>query len=264
MHAEHEIRMVSGRELPQQFHLGPRCRLDWLMVKDDRPEGPTLSVKPRGVLWTSAARQAEVSGRISTAWSETYFGRGYDAKRRASKPILTRMRETFTPERLWPVQLDSEQGSVARLGSEADLVEAARRWPDGQGRISFEAMAADGIDGVWATSEVLPGAWVSSEWQDPNAAVRAQFYGWEVESVAWLRADHLTVGKSVPVSEYPRGQSAPSDHSLDAARSVTGARSPYRASFPKPATEATRPGTSESAAKRPPQRPGQRYDVGRG
>ncbi len=41
-------------------------------------------------------------------------------------------------------------------------------------------------------------------------------------------------------------------------------RSPYRASFPRPATEATRPGTSEGAAKRPAQRPGQGYAVGRG
>lgn len=263
MQAEHEIRMVSGRELPQQFHLGPRCRPDWLLVKDERPDGRAWNVKPRGVLWTSPGRHAEGNDRISTPWSETYFGRGYDAQRRAKKPILTRMKETFTPERQWPVHLDPEQGRVAKLGSDADLVAAARQWPDGHGHISFEAMAADGIDGVWVTPEVLPGAWSSSDWDEPNASVRAQFYGWDVESVAWLRADHLTVGKSVPVSEYPRGQSAPSERSLDAARSVTGAGSPYRASFPKPATEATRPGTSEGAAKRPPQRPGQRYDVGR-
>ncbi|WP_181062311.1 MULTISPECIES: Fic family protein [unclassified Pseudoclavibacter] len=50
----------------------------------------------------------------------------------------------------------------------------------------------------------------------------------------------------------------------DPSRDPMRDRSPYRASFPRPATEATRPGTSEGAAKRPPQQPGQRYDVGRG
>ncbi|HRL81602.1 MAG TPA: Fic family protein [Propioniciclava sp.] len=56
---------------------------------------------------------------------------------------------------------------------------------------------------------------------------------------------------------------APQASKPDAARDVTRDRSPYRASFPRPATEATRPGTDAGTGKRPPQRPGQRYDVGR-
>ncbi len=49
----------------------------------------------------------------------------------------------------------------------------------------------------------------------------------------------------------------------DPSRDPMRDRSPYRASFPRPATEATRSGTGTGAAKRPPQRPGQSYDVGR-
>lgn len=40
-------------------------------------------------------------------------------------------------------------------------------------------------------------------------------------------------------------------------------RSPYRASFPRPATEATKPGTSAGPTNRAPQTPGRSPDVGR-
>lgn len=56
---------------------------------------------------------------------------------------------------------------------------------------------------------------------------------------------------------------APQPSIPDPARNLERDRSSYRASFPRPATEATRPGPDAGAAKRPQQRSGQRYDVGR-
>ncbi|GAB3305745.1 Fic/DOC family protein [Pseudoclavibacter terrae] len=73
-------------------------------------------------------------------------------------------------------------------------------------------------------------------------------------------ASLVTVSRAMAVERPPQ---PPKVSAPDPSRDPMRDRSPYRASFPKPATGATRPGTSEDAAKRPPQRPGQSYGVGR-
>lgn len=56
---------------------------------------------------------------------------------------------------------------------------------------------------------------------------------------------------------------SPSASAEDLVQDPTRDRSAYRASFPGPATDVARPGRATGAIKRPPERPGQRYDVGR-
>lgn len=131
-------------------------------------------------------------------------------------------------------------------------------------------MAADGIDAVWVEPGAIPNSWSSEHHGNPHANLYAQFYGWEVESVAWLRPDHLTVGPAVPASrelaEQGRQQSpglvvdekisyvgqniAEELRPLDSDPEVTRNSEAYRVSFPHSATRATRPGNDAGAAPR--------------
>lgn len=72
-------------------------------------------------------------------------------------------------------------------------------------------------------------------------------------------ASLVPVFRAMAVERPPAPQAAAPGASTELRRD----RSPYRASFPRPATEATKPGTSAGPTNRPPQTPGRRPDVGR-
>ena len=72
-------------------------------------------------------------------------------------------------------------------------------------------------------------------------------------------ASLVPVFRAMTVERSPAPQTSAPGTSTELRRD----RSPYRASFPKPATEATKPGTRAGPTNRVPQTPGHRPDVGR-
>jgi len=72
-------------------------------------------------------------------------------------------------------------------------------------------------------------------------------------------ASLVPVFRAMTVERSP----APQTSAPGAATELRQDRSPYRASFPRPATEATKPGTSGSPTNRAPRTPGRSPDVGR-
>ncbi|MBU2698825.1 MULTISPECIES: hypothetical protein [Pimelobacter] len=215
---EAKLRIVSGADVPEQFHLGRRCSTSWIAARDSEVAGPhQLGGKPSGALWTGPATSRSSEG-VRTGWSELYYGGKYDERRRDRMSGRERLQAVGRPERMWSVRADPAAARVVHLDTVAALAEAAERWPGPHGRIAFEAMAADGIDAVWVDRSVLPNGWYSEDWAAPNAAVRAQMYGWDVESVAWLRPDHIEVGAATRVDRTPLGAPATAVGLSDAAR----------------------------------------------
>lgn len=199
--------VVSGRDLPEQFHMGRRCAPGWVSAVDGPADSYQLGVKPSAVLWT-APRTGQTSAGMTTTWSDTYFQRGYDTERHARSSAWERLRGVARPERLWPVVADAA-ARIVHLESRDDLVAAAARWPTKLGYLSFESMAADGIDAVWVSPAVIPRAWDNASWAEPHARLDAQFYGWEIESVAWLRSDRISVGAPQAVDREPSAIASP-------------------------------------------------------
>lgn len=202
--------VVSGEGLPPQFHLGRACTTDWIQTEDRTRDARAFAVKPAGALWTSPAISRDSSGAVETTWSRWYFGQGVDAHRRATQTVRQRLRSALRPERQWRVRPDSDAVRIVRLASAEDLREAQSRWSGEHGRISFGSMAADGVDAVWVHQEVVPLSWMPSEWDRPGAQLHAQFFGWDVECVAWLRPDHITAGEAVHVARGPSPDRTPS------------------------------------------------------
>lgn len=200
--------IVSGRDLPLQLHLGRRCDPSWVSVKDPAADPDWLCIKPMGALWTAPVTSQSTAG-TRTAWSDLYYRLGYDLARWSRATRRERLGALGRPERLWPVTPDPARARILRLESVEDIVSAARRWATPHGHISFEAISADGIDAVWVLPSILPRSWFASDWGSPNARLRAQFYGWDVESVAWLSPEHLQVGHPVAV-DRSHGEVRPS------------------------------------------------------
>lgn len=204
------VTILPGRDLPPQFHLGRRCEPSWVAAVDQPADPHALSVKPSGALWTAPPTCQSPAG-LRTTWSDAYYRQGYAAMRRDRHSGWERLQESLRPERLWPVTPDPASAQILRLNSVADLVAAADRWPTPAGHLSFEAMAADGIDGVYATPGAITPSWLqgasdtAGDWGKPHAQLRAQFYGWEIESVAWLRSENISVGKPVAVDHSVAG-----------------------------------------------------------
>ncbi len=198
-----ELKILSGSELPTQLHLGPSCHSEWINAKDREAGDGALCVKPIDALWTSPQVSRGPHG-AATPWTSRYYDAEYDLARREKMSRIARIRSRFQPERLWPVT-PTDEARVLHLTSVKDLVAVAERWPTEHGQISFEAMAHDGIDAVWVSPEVIPTSWSSQEWKTkPYAAVAAQFYGWETESIAWLRPDNITIGTAHAVDHTYR------------------------------------------------------------
>lgn len=198
--------VVSGKDLPGQFHLGRRCDLPTsFKIRDESwaADTDTVNVKPLGALWTSPATRENARG-ASTTWSDLYYTSpmlaGLREKNNPRRPWRTRLRNKFvTPERLWPVVPDSS-ARVVRLACLDDQLAAARAWPGRYGRIDFTAMARDGIDAVWVLDEIIPTmVKIGRAWDHPDSPLRGQFFGWDVESVAWLSPDKITVGTPIDV-----------------------------------------------------------------
>lgn len=198
--------VISGWDLPGQFHLGRRCVLSpSFTIRDESwsEDSDTVNVKPLGALWTSPATK-ENARAAATTWSDLYYTSprtaGLRQKNNPRRPWKTRLRNKFvTPERLWPVIPDSS-ARVVRLACLDDQLAAARQWPGRYGRIDFAAMARDGIDAVWVLPDIIPAmVKIGGAWDHPDSPLRAQFYGWDIESVAWLRPDKITVGTPIDV-----------------------------------------------------------------
>lgn len=198
--------VISGRGLPGQFHLGRHCVLSpSFTIRDESwsDDPDTVNVKPLGALWTSPATK-ENARAAATTWSELYYASplmaGLREKNNPMRPWRTRLRNKFvTPERLWPVIPDSS-ARIVRLACLDDQLAAARQWPGRHGRIDFAAMARDAIDAVWVLPDTIPTmVKVGRAWDHPDSPLRDQFYGWDIESVAWLRPDKITVGTPIDV-----------------------------------------------------------------
>lgn len=190
--------VISGAELPAQFHLGRRCDPRW--VAGTNVAG-NPDAKPVGVLWTAPptdqASQHPRAG-VTTTWSDAYYRRGYDEDRSQGASGWDRLQQALRPERFWPVTTTAD-AQVVRLDSREDVLAAADRWPGEQGEVSFEAMAADGIDAVWVTPNAIPERMPDSfsPGREDGYEPDWQFRTWEMESVAWLRPDNITVGRPV-------------------------------------------------------------------
>lgn len=190
--------VISGAELPAQFHLGRRCDPRWV-AGTNVPGNP--DAKPVGVLWTAPptdqASQHPRAG-VTTTWSDAYYRRGYDEERSQGASGWGRLQQALRPERFWPVTPTAD-AKVVRLDSREDVLAAADRWPGEQGEVSFEAMAADGIDAVWVTPNAIPERMPDSfsPGREDGYEPAWQFHTWEMESVAWLRPDNITVGRPV-------------------------------------------------------------------
>lgn len=79
---------------------------------------------------------------------------------------------------------------VIRADTVGDLNAIARRYPSSNGGLSFEAMRADGIDGLSLTA----GGVAATREEGAAPAVR-RLSGWDVPSTVWLRPDHVVVGE---------------------------------------------------------------------
>lgn len=181
---------------------------DFALGVDTRPEfrnpgdavlietvGPTRAVD----LWPGSDEPEQVSGGTF----------GYVSHHRDPDGTLhVQVRQTFTPTPETPTlssvplphramfPITPAPGALVVRADTADHFRAlAARYPDGAGGVSFAAMAADGIDGLWVDGDGLRTAKASGA--DP---VAKRFYSWDVESVAWLRPERLRVGEPVPVS----------------------------------------------------------------
>lgn len=198
--------VISGRDLPGQFHLGRRCVLSpSFTIRDESwaDDPDTVNVKPLGALWTSPVTE-ENARAAATTWSDLYYTSprtaGLRQKNNPRRPWKTLLRNKFvTPERLWPV-IPDPSARIVRLACLNDQLAAARQWPGRHGRIDFAAMARDGIDAVWVLPDIIPTmVKIGRAWDRPDSPLRAQFYGWDIESVAWLRPDKITVGTPIDV-----------------------------------------------------------------
>lgn len=209
--------VISGRDLPGQFHLGRRCVLSpSFTIRDESwsDDPDTVNVKPLGALWTSPATK-ENARAAATTWSDLYYTSprtaGLRQKNNPRRPWKTLLRNKFvTPERLWPV-IPDPSARIVRLACLDDQLAAARQWPGRHGRIDFAAMAHDGIDAVWVLPEIIPTmVKIGRAWDRPDSPLRDQFYGWDIESVAWLRPDKITVGTPIDVirKQPPPAESA--------------------------------------------------------
>lgn len=218
--------IIGGDALPQQFHLGRDCATGWIHGSDPDPDIDTAR-KPTGALWTSPA----VPGNArATVWSEHYYGLGFDERRAVGKGVRERLAQLASPEKLWPVTAAAE-ARVVRIATFEEALAAAKRWPTGEGQMSFAAMRADGIDAVWVQGEAMT-RWLSNLDEGPHSSLRRQLFGWDVESVAWLRGEHLRVGQPGPVDR-------------------TGARKRFGGRYEQPAGQGReRPVPGEDAANR--------------
>ncbi|MGL5858313.1 MAG: hypothetical protein ACRC35_07915 [Angustibacter sp.] len=185
--------IMTGRDLPAQLHLSQGNDPWKVSARDSPADSQSLAVKPVGALWTSPATGHSPAGH-RTAWSQMYYRHGYDLIRRRGMSRWERLRSKARPERLWPVVPDPDMARILRLQSLDDLVIAAQEWPTRHGHLSFEALAQAGIDAVWVQPGAITRSWADSDFERPHGLLCAQMYGWDVESVAWLRPEHIRVG----------------------------------------------------------------------
>ncbi len=268
--------IVDAAELPPQYHFGMKCDpRSWVAASSQDDEAlkdldGVMGVKPTSALWTAPVTSSSREG-VRTTWSEFHHGYGREAVIRNRESTADRWRRRLSGgEKMWPVQADGAR--LVRLDSVEDLQAAAQKWPGPHGRISFEAMRTAGIDGVWVKDDAITewAPWTPEELADPAVQLRFQFYGWDVESVAWLRPDKLVVGRPArvdrgftprDVSPWPRSTTsdverpgASASGSQDAspnritARADPGPAAAVSASFPAPPA-GTRPGPQQE----PPQ-----------
>ena len=195
--------IITGRDLPQQYHLGRLRQLPKkLAIDQDRDDDdiPHRNIKPLGALWSAPTERIDANGAVGTHWSDYRQWNGGDVRQQRQVPAIRRM---LNPERQLRIDVAAD-ARIVRLASLDDLLDTQQRWPAEAGRIDFTAMAADGLDAVWALPRIIPTTWtISADDQQPYASLRAQFSGWDVESVAWLRTDHLTAGPAVRISPAP-------------------------------------------------------------
>jgi cell filamentation protein len=129
----------------------------------------------------------------------------------------------------------------------------AHPFREGNGRTSkvFMEHVAEQSAFTLSYDRVTPEVWnEASKWSGPD---RFSYEPHPAELVAVFKA--IAVNRST--------QQPPSTSASDPSRDTQRDRSGHRASFPRPATEATRPGISAVPINRPPRTPGRRPDVGR-
>src|SRR5690625_1294782 len=116
------VQVLSGRDVPQQFHLGRECNPKWVRAQDMSLPSHALSVKPMGAMWTAPELGKTADGGVVTTWSETYFRRGYDKSLRDESSVFKRIRAALKPERQWEVVPDDDAQIV--LLDSADALHA--------------------------------------------------------------------------------------------------------------------------------------------
>lgn len=179
------IPAVDDTAMPATYH-APRAGRP-LDLTEEHPivnARTTAPDKPEGALWTAPGR-TEDNGAVKSAWTD------YDADEGGSSQ----------PSKELHVLRPTPGAVIVCINNEADAEALMARYNSvgayGDKVLDWEAMAADGIDGVYVDGQA-----VKASFGKHGQAING-FYGWDVASVAWLSNKHLSTDEStVPGGEY--------------------------------------------------------------
>lgn len=186
------IPAVGDDLAPSTWHYGPTR-------PDPQTLGPVRDAqvgmdKPIGALWSAPALPAASVAQLG----------GYDA----GESVRTTWTQWARNEGLWGPEeggrtLTVLQGTPGVVVVQIDRLEhmhalaTAFPSPHRMRLYSWEAMSAAGIDAVHLTDAGATATKMgAASYSDPHAIA---FSTWDVESVAWLRPEHLHVGNTRPV-----------------------------------------------------------------
>lgn len=187
--ADAGIPAVGDEDMPTTYHQhtpGQPVTLDSAR-KLTNPGRSTPPDKPEGALWASPGR-GDADGSVKTAWTDwaarENFGEGGQLAELAPQPGAV------------VVTVQSRADAEALMGKyNTDR--------DGTRSFDWEAMKADGIDGVHV-SDRMADVYASSTSERDGAAGNLE--GWSAGSVAWLSSERLDVGESHQPGTYTPGK----------------------------------------------------------
>lgn len=184
--ADAGIPAVCDVDMPATFHQhDPDTPVDF---DGTAVANPRLSVsdKPEGAFWTAPGR-TDADGNTKTAWTDWAaaedFGNGgalSEVSPRAGAVVVT----VSTPE--------DAQALMDSYGTTDAVGERAFDW---------EAMQADGIDGVHVNAGMAANA-VSASMDKTAPYAAGKLVGWDTASVAWLSTSQLDTGQTRQVGTY--------------------------------------------------------------
>ncbi|MBC9703642.1 MAG: hypothetical protein H9W81_01200 [Enterococcus sp.] len=129
-----------------------------------------------GGIWTSPGNIND-DGTLTTRWSE-HGDRGYSRVAEMTTPIVVK-----------------KNAVIVRVDSADDVRRLKEIFPDENNSISYQKMAAAGIDGLHLSQSGLNEA---KSYEDDDIT---PFACWDIESTVWINKDNLISHKPVKTSE---------------------------------------------------------------